>query len=125
MPQDNKSVMFLGTLNNPSEHYPDISPAEYIEAWRTRAGAVFATGQLEKGESETVHIQFFIQFTKPGKRMTALKKHCKHAHFEIVKFNNGADEYCNKEDTRVDGPWEYGIRPARKNVKGDTKRRNE
>jgi len=57
--------------------------------------------------------------------LTALKKHCKFAHFELVKINNGADEYCNKEDTRLEGPWEFGIKPARKNLKGDTKRRNE
>jgi hypothetical protein len=30
-----------------------------------------------------------------------------------------------KEDTRVEGPWEFGIKPARKNVKGDTKERNK
>ncbi len=57
--------------------------------------------------------------------LTALKKHCKFAHFELVKINNGADEYCNKEDTRLEGPWEFGIKPARRNLKGDTKRRNE
>lgn len=116
--------MFIGTLNNPSQHYPDQPVQDYIEAWRTRAGAVYATGQLEKGESETPHIQFFVQYAKP-QRVAALKKHCKHAHFEIVKFNNGADDYCNKDVGRLEGPWEFGIKPARKNVKGDTRRRNE
>jgi len=29
-----------------------------------------------------------------------------------------------KEDTRVEGPWEFGLKPARKNVKGETKERN-
>lgn len=43
----------------------------------------------------------------------------------MVKVNNGADEYCNKEETRVDGPWTFGIKPARKNKKGDTERRNK
>lgn len=48
--------MFIGTLNNPSTHYKDTTVADYIEAWHTKAGAVYATGQLEKGESETPHI---------------------------------------------------------------------
>lgn len=32
--------------------------------------------------------------------------------------------YCGKEDTRVEGPVEYGVPPASKAVKGDTKERN-
>lgn len=43
----------------------------------------------------------------------------------MVTHNNGADDYCNKEDTRIEGPWTFGIRPARKNLKGDTARRNK
>lgn len=39
-------------------------------------------------------------------------------------MNNGADAYCMKEETRVDGPWTFGILPAKRNVKGDLARRN-
>ena len=38
--------------------------------------------------------------------------------------NNNADGYCNKEETRVDGPWTFGIQPAKLNKKGDLARRN-
>ena len=41
-----------------------------------------------------------------------------------MKVNNGADDYCNKEDTRLEGPWTHGIKPARLNKKGDLARRN-
>lgn len=41
------------------------------------------------------------------------------AHFEKVKVNNGADMYCLKEDTRVEGPWEFGHRPLKRNCKVD------
>jgi len=58
-------------------------------------------------------------------RLAHLKKICRFSHFELVKVNNGADEYCNKEDTRIEGPWSFGVRPARRNKKGDVKRRNE
>lgn len=78
--------MFICTLNNPTVHYPDLVVKDYLEAWKTHAGAVFVTGQLEKGESETPHIQYFIQFAKTNKkRLSALKKHCQHSHFIVVK----------------------------------------
>ncbi len=33
--------------------------------------------------------------------------------------------YCGKEDSRVEGPVEFGVPPASKAVKGDTKQRNQ
>ena len=51
--------------------------------------------------------------------MAALKKHCGKAHFEPVKVNNGADAYCMKEDTRLEGPWEFGTKPVKRNNKQD------
>lgn len=40
-------------------------------------------------------------------------------HCEPVKRNNGADDYCMKEETRIDGPWEFGTRPIRRASKTD------
>lgn len=42
-----------------------------------------------------------------------------------MKVNNGADDYCNKEETRLEGPWSFGVKPARLNKKGDLARRNQ
>jgi hypothetical protein len=53
--------------------------------WVTKAKAVYAVGQLEKGAEGTVHIQFFINFKKPGTTIAGLKKHCSIAHFEQVR----------------------------------------
>lgn len=112
--------MFIGTLNN-----PDTTMCEsYLSKWHADAGARYVTGQLEKGQEGTVHLQYFINFEKK-RTIAALKKHCARSHFEIVKKDNGAPEYCNKEDTRVEGPWTFGVKPARKDKKGDTKRFNE
>lgn len=91
----------------------------YLEHWVTRHGATYCCGQLEKGESGTVHLQFAIAFAKPGLRITALKKFCPKAHFEPVEKDNGIDAYCMKEATRVEGPWEFGIRPVNRNSKTD------
>lgn len=36
-----------------------------------------------------------------------------------MKINNGAHTYCMKEETRLDGPWEYGEKPVQRNNKTD------
>jgi len=58
-----------------------------------------------------------VNFHKTNKKsLAAMKKLDKRVHWEPVKFNNGADDYCMKEDTRVEGPWSFGIKPAKRNV---------
>lgn len=115
-----QATAWLGTLNN-----PDLTTVEeYIKLWYTKAKATYVNGQLEQGKEGTVHIQFFVLFPR-NVRLSALKKHCGKAHFSPVRRDNGASDYCLKEDTRLEGPWEHGIKPARKNVAGDTKSRNE
>ncbi len=52
----NNHVMWLGTYNN-------IDPCiceSYLEKWHTQEKAIFVTGQLEKGEEGTPHLQFFV-----------------------------------------------------------------
>lgn len=56
---------------------------------------------------------------KKNGRASLLKKMDKRLHIEIVKVNNGADAYCMKEETRVEGPWEFGIKPVQRNSKAD------
>lgn len=48
-----------------------------------------------------------------------MKKLCAKSHFEVVKINNGAHDYCMKEDTRLEGPWEFGKKPVQRNSKHD------
>jgi len=114
-----KSRMFICTYNNP----PSGEAEQYLSKWHSQAKAVYVTGQLEKGSGGTVHLQYYLHFHSQ-QRISALKKHCGKSHFEPVKVNNGADDYCNKEDTRVEGPWTFGVKPARLNKAGDKKRRN-
>lgn len=66
----------------------------------------------------TVHIQFYLNFGKP-KALTSLKKLCSHSHFSLVKMDNGAHQYCMKQETRVAGPWEFGMKPVQRNNKAD------
>ena len=104
---------FLITLNNPIEN-----PKDFLERLFTETKAVYCCGQLEKGKEGTPHVQAFLNFSTPV-RPTALKKVEKKMHIESVKINNGAHDYCMKEDTRLDGPWEFGLRPVQRNCKQD------
>ena len=72
---------------------------------------VYVVGQLERGNKDnTLHLQFFVNFKKA--RISKLKDYDNSLHIELVRVNNGADLYCMKEETRVDGPWEFGNKPV-------------
>lgn len=106
---------WLATLNN-----PDVEHQEYLEGYHTKHGADYVVGQLEKGSEGTVHLQFFVHFPKANKkRLAAMKKLDQRVHWEPVRVNNGADNYCMKEETRMEGPWEFGVRPVKRNSKTD------
>ena len=51
--------------------------------------------------------------------MSKLKKLHQQSHWELVKINNGAHTYCMKEETRLEGPWEFGIKPVQRNSATD------
>lgn len=78
----------------------------------------YACGQIEKGEQGTIHLQAFANF-KQQIRFAALKRAYPTAHLDEVKVNNGAHNYCMKEETRLHGPWEFGERPVQRNNKVD------
>lgn len=51
-------------------------------------------------------------------------KALKGSHVDVSRNAMAAWRYCGKEESRVEGPLEFGLPPAAKNVKGDTKERN-
>lgn len=108
-----KARIWLCTYNNPK-----VEPEEYLRCWHTIAGARYVCGQVEKGEAGTPHIQYYLNYSNPV-RLPSLKKHCKVSHFEPVKRDNGASPYCMKEQTRVEGPWEFGVKPVKLDSKTD------
>lgn len=94
---------------------------EILKNFYELSRATYAVGQLEKGhETEHLHIQFFLNF-KNKARISQITKVNKKVHCEKVLVNNGADTYCMKEDTRVEGPIEYGEKPVKRNSKVDWK----
>lgn len=104
---------WLITRNN-----PEIPAQDYLKDLYEKTGAIFVAGQLERGEEGTPHIQAYMNF-KQAVRITKITKYDKKIHAEKVKIDNGAHKYCMKEETRVEGPWEYGTKPVQRNNKED------
>ena len=104
---------WLCTLNNPT-----VPGQTYLQELYEKTGATYLCGQLEKAASGTLHLQFFLNFSQKA-RISKITKVDSRIHCEPVVVNNGADTYCMKEETRVEGPWTFGIRPIRRNTKVD------
>lgn len=99
------SRSYVFTYNNPPSNPLDFK-ASLEAAERIRYG-IF---QLEEGENGTPHYQGYLEFTTPT-RMGAkwLRTILPGAHLEKRKGSRKqARDYCKKEDTRKDGPWEVG-----------------
>lgn len=65
--------------------------------------------QKERGESGTEHYQGYIEFTKPMSFKAIKEVIGDRAHVEKrMGTRDQAIAYCQKEDTRIDGPWTFG-----------------
>jgi hypothetical protein len=117
MSKSNVARNFLCTRNYVNEELK-ISAEEYLDKLYQFTGARYVNGQLERGESGNLHIQFFVNFEKAS-RPSKINKYDKKAHVIPVLKDNGASTYCLKEETRVEGPWEFGEIPIQRNKKVD------
>lgn len=67
--------------------------------------------QTERGEKGTLHIQAYMYFKNPV-TFSRMKKRYSCAHLEVARGSAEQNKnYCTKEDSRVDGPWEFGEMP--------------
>lgn len=113
-----KSRNFFLTKNNPKE-----TLTEFFEI--LKRDAVCARVQLERGEQTgTHHFQAFVSY-QSKRHATAMRKKFPGCHVDPAKSAMASWEYCGKKETRIEGPLEYGVPPAAKNVKGDTAKRNK
>lgn len=97
-----QSCNWVFTINNPTWEDDPLK-------W---SGVKYLVFQKERGESGTDHFQGYVQF-RCNKRLSALKALHKEAHWEVRQgTHTQARDYCMKEDTRIDGPWEHGVQPA-------------
>lgn len=90
------------TLNNPAKNEIDFSLYDCVR---------YAVWQREIGSKGTPHLQGYLELSAPRKFSTIVNKipDLKGAHFEARRgTREEAREYCRKEETNVEGPWEYG-----------------
>ncbi len=72
----------------------------------------YAVYQLELGEQDVLHFQGYIELTA-RRSLRQLKEYdgLERAHFEIRRGSaEDANKYCQKQDTRIEGPFIYGER---------------
>ncbi len=107
-PQMAPALDWLFTINNPQR------AEDVINDLFTSGYYHYIIGQLEVGENGTPHIQGFFVL-KAKMRLSALKKldGLTRAHLEKRRGTRAeARDYCQKEDTREDGPWTFGEYPG-------------
>lgn len=90
------------TINNPK-----ANADTKIEDLHATGKIVYAAWQLEIGEEGTVHYQIFLSF-KNNIKFDTLKNMYPRAHIEVAYDVTAARKYCNKEDTRLEGPFQIG-----------------
>lgn len=112
-----KSNNFIVTLNN-----PQINVEDFVAVVKAK-GFTYCRAQLERGESGTPHIQ--ACFGGKATRFNVVAKMFPGIHVEAAKSPFDSWEYCGKEDTRVEGPYEFGIPPANRARKGDYAKLNK
>lgn len=98
---------WCGTLNCEDS---SLNFGELVKKISETDGVEYIIAQVERGhETGRLHLQFYLQLSR-SQRLNWLKaKISEQAHFE--KARGSVEEnrkYCMKEDTRVEGPWEYG-----------------
>ena len=98
-----KNVCF--TLNNPTE-----SETKALQEAVARAGLRYIVYQKELGESKTPHFQGYAESTKQL-NMEQWKSKLGSTRYHLERrmgTQAEARKYCMKEDTRMEGPWEFG-----------------
>lgn len=111
-----RSRSYVITYNNPHEDKVTLeSFMELIQA----SGASRAIAQLERGDNGTPHIQGFFEFENQRYAKSVKKLFFPgQPHIEAAKSAFDSWVYCSKEDTRIEGPREFGSVPLPKKSKG-------
>ena len=93
------------TINNPTA---TDSPA----GWSAVKNVRFCVWQKERGSEGTEHLQGYVMLYET-QRLTWLKANLNsRAHWENRKGSHQqAVDYCKKEESRIDGPWQFGEGP--------------
>lgn len=104
MPSTTRGKGWVGTINNCK-----INGKDLLDQWLADGNIVYGVAQLEKGEQRgTEHLQCYVICTT-----TRTRKWCNDnlfkGHWELrMGSHEQARDYCQKDETRVNGPWSVG-----------------
>lgn len=110
--QNPQGKFWMFTHNNP---IPELWTSNdvtltfhYLRETHEKFKINYASWQLESGEEGTPHIQGYIELDSRVRRRQ-LGKTLTSTHLELRKGSaTQAKQYTTKEDTRIEGPWEFG-----------------
>lgn len=95
------------TINNPNRE----PGADADDPNNFLPDARYVVWQLEEGTQGTPHLQGYVVWTHP-RNLNWVRRMNGRAHWEIARGDFKANhKYCTKEDGRLEGPWERGVRP--------------
>lgn len=120
---------FLITINNPT-----MTPALLEETISKKAAAKYFTFQKEQGENGTPHYQCYLETSK-SVRLSTIRSWVE-GHVIAVKPQPGDQgdytrmrircrNYCRKDETRIEGPWEWHVDGIEWRVKTEQGKRND
>ena len=104
MPSSQRYRNCVFTINNPSEGVPLFNGLP--------EGVAYVIWQLERGAQGTPHFQGYMRFSK-RKTLSDIKRLLRYdtAHIEPARGSEQqCVDYCSKAETKVAGPWEFGVR---------------
>lgn len=97
------SRSYCFTYNNPTH-----TPESILEKANACSAIRYLVFQKEVGENGTPHYQGYLELARP-QRITFLRREFIECHYERRRGSRDqARDYARKDDTRTDGPWEYG-----------------
>ncbi len=95
-------------------YYDDELESMYLESRQSaldqfKERVAYAIWQLERCPvTQRLHLQGYIEF-KQKVRLTQLRSYLPRAHWDERRGTQAqAHDYCSKEETRIDGPYEIG-----------------
>ncbi len=102
-----------------TDNNPDMSPEMMLAEFEGHQHFRYVVFQLEEGENGTEHYQGYVEF-KQKVYLTGCKKLLAGAHWERRRGSRAeASAYCQKEDTRKEGPWTAGLMGGNQGKRSD------
>ena len=103
-----RAKFWLGTCNN----FASGDHQKLQQGASVCSTVVYITWQHEIGQEGTPHLQAFVAHSSPVSLTKMRNAYGNHWHWECAVNAEKALKYCQKEESRVDGYWETGIRPT-------------